>query len=110
MSEADSIDERVTRLENQMADVHYLASRADREVSIVNVQNLAHTRTLNALRETQLEHGQKLNEHSRRLDRIERQANDNFQKVENAFGVVNAGMAHITTLLTDKIDGSGEEN
>ena len=45
----------------------------------------AHTRVLNALRETQLEHGE-------RLTALER-------KVDSGFATLGTGMVHVTTLL-----------
>jgi hypothetical protein len=67
MSEPNEIHERVTRLEYQMVDARkdaaaarVLAGAADRDVSEMHAQLRAHTRTLNALRETQLEHGERL--------------------------------------------------
>ncbi|MPZ84748.1 MAG: hypothetical protein GEV28_31940 [Actinophytocola sp.] len=69
MSEPDNLDERVTRLERDMADVRQdaaaarvLAGAADRDVSEMRVELRAHTRSLHALRETQVEQGREMRE------------------------------------------------
>jgi hypothetical protein len=64
MSEPEEIGDRVTRLEHEVARARddaaaarVLAGGADRDVSAMQGELRAHTRSLNALRETQLEHG-----------------------------------------------------
>ena len=57
----------------------------DRDVAAFGAKLDAHTRTLNALRETQLEHGE-------RLDRLGRELRDGFS-------TLGTGMARITGLL-----------
>lgn len=70
-----------------------LASGADREVAEMRAQLRAHTQTLNALRETQLEHGQSIAELRSEL--------------RAGFALVNTGMERIVGLL-DGMTGSPE--
>lgn len=69
------------------AAARVLASGADHDVSEVRGELRAHTQALNALRETQLEQG---------------------QKMSDGFAVLNAGMTQITTLL-QKLAESDED-
>ena len=121
MSEPNEIHERVTRLEYQMVDARkdaaaarVLAGAADRDVSEMHAQLRAHTRTLNALRETQLEHGDRLagvegqlggvegrlGGVEGQLGGVEGQLGGLERKVDDGFGMVGVGMAQITALLT----------
>jgi hypothetical protein len=102
-SSADGVEARLTRLENDVAQLReesalaradataarVLAAGADREVSEVRAELRAHTQVLNALRQTQLEQGQK-------IDALEREVRDGFSTVQ-------VGMAQITALLTAAI-------
>ena len=123
MNEPDDIPARVTRLEHEMiqargdaAAARVLAGAADRDVSLMQDELRAHTRSLNALRETQVEHGQMLEDHGQRLDRLERKVDDGFKQVDanfrtvgGEFSKINTGMAHITALLTNKLDEPDQE-
>lgn len=130
MTEPNDIPTRVTRLEQAIVEVRreaatarLLAAGADHDVSVVKDTMHAHTRSLNALRETQMEHGQ-------RLDRLERKVDDGFAQVDAnfkqidanfkqvdanfltvgaEFSKVNTGIAQITALLTKKRDQSDQE-
>lgn len=122
MSEPDQIHERVDRLETEVAKVSYLARKADRDVSDFRAMLTGHTGVLNAIGETQREHGMRLADHGRRLERLERkvddgfteirdemrsgfeQANQNFATIEARFGTVKEGMDQITDLLTTALE------
>ncbi|MDQ3503467.1 MAG: hypothetical protein M3486_07635 [Actinomycetota bacterium] len=81
MSSPDSVENRLTALERQVAQLREqnaliasdasaartLAAGADRDVSEVRAELRAHTQVLNSLRETQLEQGQVLAEHGQLL-------------------------------------------
>lgn len=76
-----------------------LASGADHDVSEVRSELRAHTRALNALRETQLEQGEaitsirkELAEHSRAIISLD-------QKMSHGFATLHTGMAQIVALL-----------
>ena len=92
MSEAPELETRVTRLEERMAEVHHLASRADHEASDVHARLRAHTKSLEALRETQLEQG-------REMRKLETKVDDRFgkleAKVDAGFAKVDAGFAKV---------------
>lgn len=130
MNEPDDIPARVTRLEHEMiqarsdaAAARVLAGGADRDVSLMQDELRGHTRSLNALRETQVEHGQRIDRLERKVDdgfqqadvrfqQIDanfRQVDANFKTVGREFSKVNTGIAHITALLTNKVDEPDEE-
>ena len=81
VSSPDSVENRLTALERQVAHLREqnaliasdasaartLAAGADRDVSEVRAELRAHTQVLNSLRETQLEQGQVLVEHGQLL-------------------------------------------
>jgi chromosome segregation ATPase len=103
----DNIDRRFTRIERDVASLRddvttarMLATAADRDVSAVRTELRAHTQVLNALRQTQLEQGHK-------IDNLERKVHSLDQEVRAGFSVLNAGMAQMTTLL-EGIAGSGQ--
>ena len=102
MSEAAQMNDRIDDLEEQVAEVHYLASKADRDVSDLRATLQGHTGVLNAIGENVREHGLKLAEHGKRLDRLER-------KVDNGFMLLGAGQAEIKALLTSALGDSDKE-
>lgn len=105
----DDIETRVTILEHGYAQLReqnalassdvaagrMLAAGADHDVSEVRAELRAHTRALNALRETQLEQGQ-------RISVLEQKVIGLDQKVTEGFAMLATGMAQITALLTGK--------
>lgn len=99
MSEPDNIPERVTRLEYEVAEARkdtaaarILAGGADRDVSELRATLNGHTRVLNAIGETQREHGVRLNH-------LERKVDDGFTEMRDGFTKLNLGQAQITALL-----------
>jgi hypothetical protein len=110
MSEPDGINERVTRLEGEVvrarqdaAAARVLAGGADRDVAAMHTELRAHTRSLNALRETQVDHGV-------RLARVEAEVREGFARVDTemreGFSVLAVGQAQITALLTAQLGDS----
>ena len=100
VSSLEDLESRVERLERAVVDVRHdsaaarvLAGAADRDVSEFRHELNAHTRTLNALRETQVEQGQQIAD----LDR----------KVSDGFSTMNVGIAQIAALLRHKEDEQG---
>lgn len=99
MATPEDIENRLAKVERDLVEVRRraelattdaaaartLAAGADRDVSEVRAELRAHTMSLNALRETQVDFGH-------RLDRLER-------TVQEGFAMVNAGMTQIVTLL-----------
>lgn len=102
----DDLEARVTALESQMrlvradaAAARVLAGGADRDVSAFAAKLDAHTRVLNALRETQLElretqleQGMAIGELSQRVEGLERE-------MRMGFAMTATGMTRITELL-----------
>ncbi|MGQ0778141.1 MAG: hypothetical protein ACT4NY_27640 [Pseudonocardiales bacterium] len=87
-----------------------LAAGADHDVSEVRAELRAHRQALNALRETQLEHGQ-------RIDALAQEMHQGFAELRaelraemrEGFAIQATGMAQITALLT-KIIGPEDLN
>jgi hypothetical protein len=113
--DADDLEARVTTLEHQVARLReevattrsdaaaarVLAGGADRDVAAFGAKLDAHTKVLNALRETQVEHGQ-------RLDSLERVVEEGFAEMRHGFSTLNVGMAQITALLKGTADRDPE--
>jgi uncharacterized coiled-coil protein SlyX len=74
MSDIDELRDRVVVVEDKVEELgddsavtRALAAMSDRDVAVFHLVMRGHTRVLNALRETQLEHGQTLAEHGQTL-------------------------------------------
>lgn len=125
MSEPDNIPERVTNLEHEVAEARkdaaaarILAGGADRDVADMRIELRSHTKSLQALRETQVEQGREMrngfakvearfarvDERFARVDERFGKVDENFAKVEAHFGTVKVGMDHITDLLTTALE------
>ncbi|MGH4010530.1 MAG: hypothetical protein ACRDTH_20630 [Pseudonocardiaceae bacterium] len=96
----DDLESRFTRLEHEVARLREetaaaraLAALADRDVAEIRTELRGHHQVLNALRETQLEQGQKIDEQGRRLD-------EQIREMREGFATLGTGMAQITSLLT----------
>lgn len=74
------------------AAARVLAGGADRDVSAFAARLDALQNLVSALRETQIEHGQRLRMLEQRLDRLE-------QKVDGGFAMLAVGQAEILALL-----------
>jgi len=112
-SELEDLEARVTALENEMrivrADVaaaRVLAVGADRDVADLKVKLDAHTKLLRALRETQLEQGERLKPLETRFDGLETRFDGLETEMRQGFAKLSTGMAYITTLL-ERLDQSG---
>jgi chromosome segregation ATPase len=103
----DEVEARFSRLEHEVAELReelaltrseaaaarVLAAGADRDVSEVRAELRAHTQGLNALRETQLEQG-------RKVDDLSREVRAQGREMRAGFATLSTGMAQITALLT----------
>jgi chromosome segregation ATPase len=96
--EVAELREQVALAKSDAAAARVLAAGADRDVSEVRAELRAHTQGLNALRETQLEHGRAIGELREEMGELR-------QEMRNGFATMATGMAQITTLLTE-ISGS----
>jgi hypothetical protein len=109
----DNLEARVSALESQMrlvradaAAARVLAGGADRDVSAFGAKLDAHTRALNALRETQLElrevqreQGVAIGVLGQRVDGLTQRVDSMEGEMRKGFAMTAAGMARITTLL-----------
>ena len=108
--------ERVTALEHKVREVQatadsaqadaaaarVLAGSADRDVSAFGAKLDTHKALLEALRETQVEQGQRLTNVEGRLTRVE-------DKVDKGFSMLATGQAKITALLRN-IEAQGGQS
>ena len=89
------------------AAARVLAAGADHDVSEVRAELRAHTGALNALRETQLEQGRRLDRMDGRLDGMDGRFDGIETRMADGFATVGAGMAQIVTLLEGLGDRDG---
>lgn len=85
-----TVEQQVTAAETDASAARELAAGADRDVSEVRAELRAHTRALNALRETQVEQGQA-------IDR-------GFAEMRSKLDQTAAGMEVIVRLLSPSDD------
>jgi hypothetical protein len=118
MSESEGIPERVTRLEHEMLEVRadakaarVLAAGADHDVSRVESVLRAQKSLIEALRETQVEQGQRIDEGFAKMDEGFGEIRSKFAMVDEGFGemrskfaTVGLGLEQITALLTDEMN------
>jgi chromosome segregation ATPase len=109
----NDLENRVSILEREVAQLReqtaltssdataarVLAAGADRDVSEVRSELRAHTRALNALRETQLKQDRMLDEHSRAIVSLNQAIISLDQKMSNGFATLHTGIAQIVALL-----------
>jgi chromosome segregation ATPase len=102
----DDLEARVTALESQIrlvradaAAARVLAGGADRDVSALAAKLDAHTRVLNALRETQLEQGMAIGELNHRVGGLEHRIGGLEHEMREGFAMIATEMARITALL-----------
>ena len=81
------------------AAARVLAAGAEHDVSEVRAELRAHTSALNALRETQLEQGRRLDRMDDRFDGMDIRFDGVEARMADGFATVGAGMAQIVTLL-----------
>lgn len=136
MSEPGDLERRVTALEQEVtrlrgepdqargdaAAARVLATGADRDVSDIRSQLRAQRQLLQALRDTQVEHGRRLDQLERRMDALELRMNaledrlagmdarrttrmDSLEtEMRRGFAEMPVGTAHIVTLLERDTD------
>ena len=90
----------LAELERDMGDVRELAASAGAEVGDVHARLRAHTKSLEALRETQLEQSKEMREGFA----------DVRSEMRQGFATMGVGMAQINALLKIIIDQSGDES
>ena len=92
MGEPAELTGRVTRLEHEMAEVRFLATKAEKEVSDCTAVLHGHTGVLNAIREDQVDQGRKLAKLDARLGKVESQVRVGFAEMHDGFARVDAEM------------------
>jgi septation ring formation regulator EzrA len=114
-SRLSAVEREVVQLREQTAlaavdasAARTLSAGADQDVSEVRAELRAHTSALNALRQTQLEQGQRLDRLETRVeagfaatDASFARADAAFARTDASFATVHAGMAHIVSLLEE---------
>lgn len=113
MATPDDLESRLTAVEREVAllreqqaftasDVaaaRTLAAGADRDVSEVRAELRAHTSTLNALRETQVDFSLQLRDFGQRLDAHGQRLDAHGQAMDEGFRTVGAELVKIVGLL-----------
>ncbi len=101
------IHDRVTRLEEERAEVRFLATHADKEAAGNTAVLQGQVGVLNALRDTQQEHGQTLAKHShmlaehgKRLGRLEHKVDTGFVQADKNFAQIDKNFAQIEANFT----------
>ncbi|MGH3826170.1 MAG: hypothetical protein ACRDQX_03210 [Pseudonocardiaceae bacterium] len=106
------VREQITLACSDAAAARVLAAGADHDVSEVRAELRAHTQALNALRETQLEQGRRIDEQGREMREgfatQGRRIDEQGREMREGFATLATGMAKITALLTnlDEPEGS----
>jgi hypothetical protein len=94
------------------AAARVLAGGADRDVSDMKTLLRAHTQTLNALRETQIEQGQKLTDLDAKLDArttsLQAQIDGLRAEMRRGFGTLHTGMAQLLAAFPNQ-QGEGDQ-
>jgi predicted nucleic acid-binding Zn-ribbon protein len=105
MSDLAKLDKRVTKLEREMGDVRKLAADASTDVGDVSAALRAHTRSIEALRETQIDFSKELRDQGKRMDAGFAELDGEMRK---GFAEMAVGMAQITASLSIVMRESGE--
>ena len=111
MASLEDLEARVTVLEEQVrstrqdaAAARVLAGTADRDVSEFKQTLNGHTKVLNAVRETQIEHGQRIERLEAKLGSVDDRLGTLEAKVDSGFTKVNINMEQISRLLQRLIE------
>lgn len=125
MADPDDLDARLRNVEREVEGLktenkelrrdvsaaRVLAAGADQDVSNMHAAFRAQTMILNAMRETQLEHGKRIGGLEQRMDGLEQRMDGLDQRMDGlesemrtGFATMAAGMQQITTLLTTALD------
>ncbi|MGW4062030.1 hypothetical protein ACWEGE_27380 [Amycolatopsis sp. NPDC004747] len=111
MASLEDLEARVTALEEQVqqsrhdaAAARILAGTADRDVSEFKQTLNGHTKVLNAVRETQIEHGQRLDRLENKLGSVDDRLGTLEAKVDSGLTKINVSMEQMSRLLQQVID------
>jgi hypothetical protein len=120
MSQPARLDERVTQLESEMAEVRFLATKAESEVSDMQTVFRGHTGVLNAIRQDQVKQGMELASVKAEVKNVRAEMHTGFAQVDEefadvrsemrkGFGELARGQELITNLLTRHLGEPDEE-
>ena len=115
MSEPAELTGRVTRLEHEMAEVRFLATKAEKDASDCKAVLHGHTGVLNAIRDDQVDQGRMIAQLESRLGNVENEVHSGFAEMRSEMRsgfaemrrvhtVLAHGQASITDLLTRHIN------
>lgn len=115
MGSIEELEARVGALETQMRSVRQdaaaarvLAGGADRDVSAFGAKLDAQQQLLEALRETQIEHGRRLDGHDGRFDHLEQRFDSLESQMWQGFTNLERGQNVILDLLRRRNGHDGE--
>ncbi|GEB53491.1 hypothetical protein [Streptomyces cacaoi] len=80
MRRIEALEAELDELRTKVGNTEFLAGAADRDASELRAALRAHNQTLNALRETQLEQGQRLGTLEAKVGTLEAKVDDGFAK------------------------------
>jgi chromosome segregation ATPase len=117
------LEARVSELEHEVARLkdgveisradaaaaRVLAGGADRDVSDMKTFLRAHTQTLNALRETQLEQHEKLTSLDEKSTSMQAQIDGLRSEMQQGFGMLQTGIAQLIASLPNRPEGDPPE-
>jgi chromosome segregation ATPase len=95
MSQPARLEERVSDLETEMAEVRFLATKAEREVSDVQTVLRGHTGTLNAIREDQVDQGKELAKVKVEVKSVRAEMHNGFIRIDEKFAKVDENFAWV---------------
>ncbi|HET9258073.1 MAG TPA: hypothetical protein VFO16_23155 [Pseudonocardiaceae bacterium] len=98
------LHEQVALAVSEASAARVLAAGADHDVSEVRAELRAHTQSLNALRETQLELSKEVHSLSKEVFGLQDKVTSLDDKVTRGFSTLSAGMTQILALLTPTSD------
>jgi hypothetical protein len=110
-----SLEDRVTKLEEGFASVkksadaaYYLASKADQDVAEFTAVQIAQTRVIQAVRDDQIKHGEKLSALTEKMRdgfaQVDERFDRNEKEMRGGFAKLAAGQEAITELITRVIE------
>ncbi len=93
MTSPEDIERRLRAIAQDAAAARVLAAGADRDCAEMKVELRSHTKVLNSLRETQMEHGKAIKHLEKRMDEGFKVMNEGFKVMNEGFTVMNEGFA-----------------
>jgi chromosome segregation ATPase len=91
---------QIARARSDAAAARVLAGGADKDVADMRAELRAHTKALNALRETQIEQGQEISDLRTEMRVGFAKVDAGFAEMHSKFSILHDGIERITRLLT----------